>query len=186
MDKKEQIYQAALTLFVQVGFDKTPTSRISQAAGVATGTLFHHFPTKEALINSLYLRCKDGILLNMAEGIASNGSLKARLRLIFDNLVQWATNAPAEYAFFQQYSHSAVILTQTRAEGMQKFEPFLNMIRKGIKQEKLKPLPEDYLFTILSELFMQNAAYFIENPSRVEDKAFMNHAFQLLWDAVRA
>ncbi len=60
MSKREQIFEAAVQLFTEKGFEKTPTSAISKVAGVATGTLFHHFKTKEDLINALYFTMKIG------------------------------------------------------------------------------------------------------------------------------
>ena len=48
ISKRDQILLSALTLFNNQGFEKTPTSAISKHAGVATGTLFHHFKTKKS------------------------------------------------------------------------------------------------------------------------------------------
>ena len=48
-DKRDKILQAALELFAEQGFRGTSTAQIAKHAGVATGTLFHHFESKEAL-----------------------------------------------------------------------------------------------------------------------------------------
>ena len=54
MEKREKILAAALNLFVEFGFHGTPTSKIAQKAGVANGTLFHYFATKEELVVALF------------------------------------------------------------------------------------------------------------------------------------
>jgi AcrR family transcriptional regulator len=46
---KKAILQAALDLFSRKGFARTTTKAISQKAGIAEGTLFNYFPTKEDL-----------------------------------------------------------------------------------------------------------------------------------------
>ncbi len=46
---KQAILAAALRLFVEKGFYKTTTSAISKKAGIAEGTLFNYFQTKEDL-----------------------------------------------------------------------------------------------------------------------------------------
>lgn len=48
--RKERLYSAAVTLFRQRGFDQTRVEEITQAAGVAKGTFFNYFPTKEDVL----------------------------------------------------------------------------------------------------------------------------------------
>jgi AcrR family transcriptional regulator len=51
--RREQILAAALTLFCEHGYAATSTRRIAEAAGVTEGLIFHHFPSKEALLLEL-------------------------------------------------------------------------------------------------------------------------------------
>jgi len=51
--KKEQLLSSALKLFVENGVGNTSTSAIAKEAGVAAGTLFLYFPTKQDLIHEL-------------------------------------------------------------------------------------------------------------------------------------
>jgi AcrR family transcriptional regulator len=46
---KQAILKAALELFSRKGFDRTVTKEISRKAGIAEGTLFNYFRTKEEL-----------------------------------------------------------------------------------------------------------------------------------------
>ncbi|MDF1535568.1 MAG: TetR/AcrR family transcriptional regulator [bacterium] len=50
MSKKEKILAAATELFARQGFNETATSEIAKSAGVAQGTVFHHFKSKENLL----------------------------------------------------------------------------------------------------------------------------------------
>ena len=65
MNKREKIFSTALNLFVEHGFHGTPTSKIAKEAGVANGTLFHHFNTKEDLIIEFQQSDKDGGLFSL-------------------------------------------------------------------------------------------------------------------------
>lgn len=47
------ILDAAQELFRTAGFDATTTRDIAKASGIATGTLFNYFPTKEAVVATL-------------------------------------------------------------------------------------------------------------------------------------
>ena len=50
---RRKILEAAQELFRTTGFEATTTRDIARAAGIATGTLFNYFPTKEAIVASL-------------------------------------------------------------------------------------------------------------------------------------
>ena len=50
MERKESILKAAKQLFAKRGFHATPTSEVAKQAGVAEGTIFHHFKTKEGIL----------------------------------------------------------------------------------------------------------------------------------------
>lgn len=50
MTRREAILQAAVELFAERGYDGTSTADIAERAGVAHGTVFHHFKTKENLL----------------------------------------------------------------------------------------------------------------------------------------
>ncbi len=50
---RKRIVEAAVDLFRSHGFDVTTTRDIARAAGIATGTLFNYFETKEALVAAL-------------------------------------------------------------------------------------------------------------------------------------
>lgn len=54
-DRRHAILQVAITLFAEQGFLQTTTSQVAECAGVSHGTIFHYFPTKEALFRAAVL-----------------------------------------------------------------------------------------------------------------------------------
>jgi AcrR family transcriptional regulator len=50
---REKIVEAARQLFASQGFHATTTREIARAAGLATGTMFNYFSSKEAIVGSL-------------------------------------------------------------------------------------------------------------------------------------
>lgn len=49
-ETRERIFNAAINLFKKNGFDGTTIDMISEEADVARGTIFLHFPSKEAIL----------------------------------------------------------------------------------------------------------------------------------------
>ena len=51
---RQRLYRAALDLFSANGFEGTKVQQITDAVGVAKGTFFNHFPTKEHVVAQWY------------------------------------------------------------------------------------------------------------------------------------
>ena len=74
-DKRNGILDAATHVFAERGLTAAPTSEISEQAGVAEGTLFTYFNTKDGLINAL---CRE-IKLELADAMMSDFPRKKKV-----------------------------------------------------------------------------------------------------------
>ena len=54
--RREEILDAAHTLFTTKGFQPTTMEDILRIVGIAKGTLYYHFPSKEQILRALVLR----------------------------------------------------------------------------------------------------------------------------------
>jgi AcrR family transcriptional regulator len=50
---RHRILKGAARLFARLGWDRATTRNIAASAGIATGTLFNYFPSKEAIVATL-------------------------------------------------------------------------------------------------------------------------------------
>ncbi|MBV7274539.1 TetR/AcrR family transcriptional regulator [Clostridium thailandense] len=185
MDRRERILKAALKLFNAHGFDNTPTARISKEAGVATGTLFNYFDTKEQLINSLYLYCKDSLIRQITQGIDKEKTLRSKLKRIYMNYLGWGLHNTDEFLFFQQFSNSPYIGEVTRKEGVSKLSSLLELITEGMENEIIKNSNQDYINAVIVGIFNSSMHYFIENPTLAKDEEFLEISFNFLWDSIK-
>ena len=53
---RDDLVTAARKLFARDGYDATSTETILQASGVSRGSLYHHFPDKQALFDAVLVR----------------------------------------------------------------------------------------------------------------------------------
>jgi AcrR family transcriptional regulator len=67
--KRTAILAVASRLFAEKGFGNTPTSEIAREAGVAEGTLYHHFGSKNGIFLTIFNETVDGYL-SCAEELA--------------------------------------------------------------------------------------------------------------------
>lgn len=79
-ERKEEILDAAEKLFGTKGFDNTSTGDILDAVGIARGTLYYHFKSKEEILDGVIERMTNR-LMHDAKEIAQNKELPLLERL---------------------------------------------------------------------------------------------------------
>lgn len=75
--KRETVLDAAEHLFYEEGFHATGIDRVVSEAGVARMTLYNHFPSKEALVESVLERRHRRYLDDLRDAVAVRGSNSA-------------------------------------------------------------------------------------------------------------
>ncbi len=86
-DKRHAILAAASETIAVLGLG-APTARIAKLAGVAEGTLFTYFATKDDLLNQLYLDLKLELRAVMMPAFPKHESTKAKARHIWGKNVE--------------------------------------------------------------------------------------------------
>ena len=76
---RQRILLAATNLFKRDGWQNTTTRDIANASGIATGTLFNYFPTKEAIAAALIAEALDLANQEFRDGHDEDSSLDANL-----------------------------------------------------------------------------------------------------------
>lgn len=80
-ERRNEILDAADELFSQKGFDGTSTNDILEKVGIARGTLYYHFKSKEDIMDALIERYNVQIL-GAAKAIAADKSIPVNERII--------------------------------------------------------------------------------------------------------
>lgn len=79
--RKKEILDAAAILFDKKGYDGTSTNDILDAVGIARGTLYHHFKSKEDIMDGLIARQMETIV-SAAREIADDKSIPIKERMV--------------------------------------------------------------------------------------------------------
>lgn len=143
-DKKQALLEAATAAFAQSGIAAS-TSAIARSAGVAEGTLFRYFATKDELLNELYLSIKSGLVKAMVSGLTPNEKRpKENARNIWDSYIDWSIRHPMEHKAIRRMALSERITDETRTRVREMF-PELNEMcpaigQAGLSQRRLQRL----------------------------------------------
>jgi AcrR family transcriptional regulator len=183
MGRQKELLAAALKLFVENGFHGTPTSKIAKEAGVANGTLFHYYPTKDDLIVSLYISIKLEMAAFVEGKLDAGDDFKTRFRNQFTFALLWAMDHPGEFHYIQQF-YASPYATQLQSEVLQQqLQKTCVEIQQAIDANVIKDLPVDYIFTLISSHLNGLNQYLRKaNLSADKQKVVIAETFELLWN----
>jgi AcrR family transcriptional regulator len=82
--RREELLDTALALFLEHGFERTSVEQITMAVGVAKGTFYHYFATKQELLEQLVERFTDDLFVEAESALARiEGPAIERLRAFY-------------------------------------------------------------------------------------------------------
>jgi len=83
-DKRERILNAAVRVFAKNGFYATRVSEVAKAAGVADGTIYLYFASKDELLVSLFEDRVERLLAFMKRELPLRKDARERLRAVIE------------------------------------------------------------------------------------------------------
>src|ERR1700678_1410998 len=84
-ERRADVVTIAAELFAQKGFRATTVREIADAAGILSGSLYHHFDSKESIGDEILASFLDEILADYRAAAASAGSPRLALEQIVRN-----------------------------------------------------------------------------------------------------
>jgi len=182
-EKELKIMDAALKLFVERGFHGTSTAKIAETAGVATGTLFHYFKTKEELINRLYLYTKENMLSEISEHYDDEKTFKENIKELWLKFVYFGVNEPYKFQFILTFHCSPYITSLTQEQLETYTESMLGIYKVGVEDQKIKKIPFKMAMDYLWGNIVATVNHFERYPENMNEKN-LNAAFELLWNGI--
>lgn len=186
-DKRLDIMQSALELIAEKGFHGAPMAEIAEKAGVAAGTIYRYFESKDVLITDLHRELKDKIIAVLQEGYPSGSPLRERFLYLLKELIRYYIVNPLHFRYMEQYFNSPYGISMHRDRLMGKpgnQDIFTDLFDQGIEQQVFKALPKALLFSLafgpLISLIRDHILGFI-----VLDEALIEKASEACWDAIK-
>ena len=101
-DRKKQILEQAVRLFIERGFHSVKLEEIAEAAGVTARALYRHYENKQALLAAAILTAQDEYQNARGPGDHANGSAVPPLRDELPNLIAAAVMTRALTVLWQR------------------------------------------------------------------------------------
>lgn len=180
-DKKQALLEAATSAIAQSGIAAS-TAMIARSAGVAEGTLFRYFATKDDLLNALYLHLKSDLCQAMLAGLVENVSPKEFTHNIWNSYIDWGVRNPAGHHAIRRMAVSEKITAETIEQVRAMFPELQKLCQRSVRAVFMS----DDFRAFGDALFLSLAEATIEFASREPQRADKLKAlgFEAMWLAL--
>ena len=110
--RREEILDAALECFSTIGYDQTTLADIREKAGASTGSIYHHFGSKEKIAASLYL---DAVRQTQEAGLQAvlrTRTARTGIAAQVAAYIDWVVEHPALARFLFAMRHAPFLDTE--------------------------------------------------------------------------
>jgi len=135
----DRIARVALSILEEEGPDAVTMRRVAQAVGITPMAIYHHFPNREALLNSITDR-EFTKLLNYIQAHPLRGNAEARLIAVMDGYVDYALAQPRvfDYVFSRVRQGARQFPEDFRARRSPTLNPVADAIAEEMEKGTLK------------------------------------------------
>jgi len=198
MDTRERILRMALKLFIEKGFAEVSINNLIQEVGIAKGSFYYHFKSKEQLINEIIERVifpyLDDILKSLDE---CNGSAKEKLLNAFEKNSQAEVYLRIDFNVDNINNRSIIILIvecikryENMATHIIEFTDQLlgrieNIIEEGkSKYQILNTVDSKSISISIVSSVVGGLAVWVMNP-KIDLKMLFDNNFEYLWNSIK-
>lgn len=187
--RKDDILQAALALFTEIGVDATTIEMIRDRSGASIGSLYHHFGNKERIIGALYLAGTEEYAQLLAQGFSEAKSAKDCVKLLVTSYIDWVVANP-DWARFVLHSRGRVeageMGEQLREANREHFARILAALAEYREQGLFREMPADCFASVVIGPTHDFARNWLAGRTQSEFVDCRELLAQVAWESVRA
>ena len=176
-DKRVVILDAALKTFVRRGYPATKVAEIAFEAGVAEGTLYNYFQSKEDLLLALFDEKWGGIIDEIKKKVGRLDDPNKKLKAVFSLVVRmFKKNRHLAELFMVDVKQSSIFLTNYT---INRIVQFLDLIEEILEEGKRKGIYRKDLDSRVAKMVIFGAAQgILLSWVLSESKAIKNQTFK--------
>ncbi|MDP9038996.1 MAG: TetR/AcrR family transcriptional regulator [Acidobacteriota bacterium] len=179
--RREAIMAAAVRVFASGGLEAA-TSAISKRAGVAEGTLFTYFRTKDELVNAVYRVLKAEVADAMMAGFPRRRTVRVRMRHVWDRYVAWGIANPEKQMVLRRMEVWEGLTKESHKAGAAPFAEIKAMADEAEEQGIMKDQPRRFVAAAMGSLAEMVMVLARDDPKRAD--VYREAGFQMLWAGV--
>jgi AcrR family transcriptional regulator len=181
-EAKRTALLAAATNAVALSGVAASTIKIAKDAGVAEGTLFVYFRTKDELLNQLYLWLSFELLRFLAADYPVDAGIQEQIRHLWNRLIDWALDTPEKRKTLRQLEVSEKITEASRNASAAMSRDLQAMVMRGFETGILREQPIPYLGQTIFALADMTVEMASRDPGKFDE--YRSLGWETLWAAI--
>lgn len=159
---KDKLIRAARLIGAREGLAAVTTAAIAAEAGVAEGTLYRHFPSKDDLLIEAYRRLKADVFGRVTEDKPGETDLAAKLKRVWREIFDAYRIDADGFTFGGRFAESPL----ADKEGGQALEPATTALRQLHEQGMAAGLFKDLPLDLMRNLFLGPLGYMLKGEMK--------------------
>lgn len=185
--RKKLIIEAALSCFTELGLDQTNMENIRTRSGASTGSIYHHFKSKEQLAAEVYLegirRYQEGFLPALEESTDAREGIRSVVRYHLG----WVEDHP-DWARFLFQQRRAEFMTAMEDEFSRINADFFGRASRWfgthIKSGAVRQLPADLYIALVLGPCQEYTRIYLSGRARAKPDEIADELAGAIWRAV--
>lgn len=185
--RRRDILDASLRCFMRHGVEAATIEQIREASGASSGSIYHHFGSKQAIAVALYVDGMEELGLVFRTAMAQNNDLQKGIRTILESYFRWVAEhqdwalyllrvATADVSPYEAASIDD-INRRTREDLSHWLQPFAN-------QNEIIPLPAELYSSLLFGAATHYARHWLAGRMTVDLDTVVEHLSAATWRAL--
>lgn len=183
-DKREAIFDAALTLFADRGFHGTSVPDIAQLARVGAGTIYRYFEGKDALVNALYQHHKGELSQALLSGFDPGAPPRKSFHHFWKAAITFVQERPRVFQFLELHHHARYLDKKSQEREVELLTMAHSFIEAATAREVFKEVPAPVLLAIVWGAFRGIVQGGCEGRIELTSKV-ISQAEECVWEAIR-
>lgn len=183
-NKIQQIHSAAMKLVVKTGFSSLKMADVAKEAGIATGTLYIYYKSKEELINELFILTKKEIADVMLSPDNQSPILYESFRKMWMAYFLFCYRNPEKMLFVEQFLYSGLISEDNIKLSNNYFAPLDQFLELAKQQSYIKNMDVEILKASMQGALHEIIKVLMKNNLPIESFP-LNSLFDLTWNGIR-
>ncbi len=181
-----KIIWSTIAISNELGLEKAATTKIAKHAKVATGTLFHHFHNKKAILEATYLSIQEDFVWQLI-GVFDypKKDIEKRLKQAVKISIDYWVIHSASYRFTNQMYHSSYFGNDLQEKVDHLYLRIESGFKFGVKKGILRKQNADLLLHMMVHTAFVSAGLILETEDERKQKLIRKEGRTFIWNGMK-